>query len=184
MTIAASGDVTRNGKTVTVPYSISGGSSANATQVSVLVLDKEYTAGNTNGAKVLAYDKLNVDSFSTTGTGSFTLPDSLSGKKAGTDYHIYIVAEDVNEEKETDYASTPVEVHLWDAPTVKQMNFGTKGIIDPAVPNSASDAWKGCYVYYGNYNGSPVKYRVLDASTTDFSADGTTKTMFHISIFP
>lgn len=87
-------------------------------------------------------------------------------------------AEDVNGEKETDYASTPVEITpTWKAPTVKQMNFGTKGIIDPAVPNSASDAWKGCYVYYGNYNGSPVKYRVLDASTTDFSADGTTQTM-------
>ena len=178
MTIAPESGVTKSGNTVTIPYSIEGTNSGNATQVSVLVLDKEYTAGNTNGAKVLAYDKLNVDSFSTTGTGSFTLPDSLSGKKAGTDYHIYIVAEDVNEEKETDYASTPVEVHLWDVPTVKQMNFGTQGIIDPAVPNSASEAWKGSYVYYGNYNGSPVKYRVLDASTTDFSADGTTKTMF------
>ena len=185
MTIAASGDVTRNGKTVTVPYSISGGSSANATQVSVLVLDKEYTAGNTNGATVLDYQKLNVDSFSTSGTGTYTLPDSLYRKGCGTDYHIYILAEDVNGEKETDYASTPVKITpTWKAPTVKQMNFGTKGIIDPAVPNSASDAWKGSYVYYGNYdaddNGTaePVKYRVLDASTTDFSADGTTQTMF------
>ncbi|MDY3745996.1 MAG: DUF6273 domain-containing protein, partial [Lachnospiraceae bacterium] len=184
MTIALGSGVTKSGNMVTIPYSIGGTNGGNATQASVLILDKEYTAGNTNGAKVLAYDKLNVDSFSTTGTGSFTLPDSLSGKKAGTDYHIYIVAEDVNEEKETDYASTPVEVHLWDAPTVKQMNFGTQGIIDPAVPNSASDAWKGSYVYYGNYdaddNGTaePVKYRVLDASTTDFSADGTTQTMF------
>lgn len=184
MTIAPESGVTKSGNTVTIPYSIEGTNSGNATQVSVLILDKEYTVGNTNGATVLAYDKLNVDSFSTTGTGTFTLPDSLSGKKAGTDYHIYIVAEDVNGEKETDYAGTPVEVHLWEAPTVKQMNFGTKGIIDPAVPNSASDAWKGSYVYYGNYdaddNGTaePVKYRVLDASTTDFSADGTTQTMF------
>ena len=185
MTIAASGDVTRSGKTVTVPYSISGGSSANATQVSVLVLDKEYTAGNTNGATVLDYQKLNVDSFSTSGTGTYTLPDSLSGKNARTDYHIYILAEDVNGEKETDYASTPVKITpTWKAPTVKQMNFGTQGIIDPAVPNSAaSEAWKGCYVHYGNYDADgdgtaePVKYRVLDASTTDFSADGTTQTM-------
>ena len=66
---------------------------------------------------------------------------------------MYILAEDVNGEKETDYASTPVEITpTWKAPTVKQMNFGTQGIIDPAVPNSASDAWKGCYVYYGNYD--------------------------------
>lgn len=69
------------------------------------------------------------------------------------------------------------EEYLWDAPTVKKMNFGTQGIIDPAMPNSVNDAWKGCYVYYGNYNGSPVKYRVLDASTTDYSADQTTQTM-------
>ena len=110
MTIAASGDVTRNGKTVTVPYSISGTNSANATQVSVLILNKEYTAGNTNEATVLDYQKLNVDSFSTSGTGSFTLPDSLSGKIAGTDYHMYILAEDVYGEKETDYASEPVKV--------------------------------------------------------------------------
>ncbi|MGN0153638.1 MAG: DUF6273 domain-containing protein, partial [Lachnospiraceae bacterium] len=179
MTIAPGSGVTKSGNTVTVPYSIKGTNSGNATQVSVLILDKKYTAGNTNGATVLAYDKLNVDNFSTTGTGTYTLPDSLSGKKAGTDYHIYIVAEDVNGEKETDYASTPVEVHLWEAPVAKQMNFGTQGIIDPAVPNSASDPWKGCYVYYGNYDANgdgkaePVKYRVLDASTTDYSAEDT-----------
>jgi len=184
MTIAPGSGVTKSGNTVTIPYSISGTNSANATQVSVLILDKEYTAGNTNGAKVLAYDKLNVENFSTTGTGTYTLPDSLSDKKAGSDYYVYLMAEDVNEEKETDYASTPVEIYLWEAPTVKQMNFGTQGIIDPAVPNSASDAWKGCYVYYGNYDADgdgiaePVKYRVLDASTTDYSEDGMTQTMF------
>ena len=178
MTIGANGDATRYGKTVTIPYHISGNNSSDATQISVLILDKEYTAGNTNGATVLDYQKLKVDSFSASGTGTYTLPDSLYRKGCGTDYHMYILAEDVNEEKETDYASTPFEIiPTWKAPTVKQMNFGTKGIIDPAVPNSASDPWKGCYVYYGNYNGSPVKYRVLDASTTDYSEDGTTNTM-------
>jgi len=177
MTIAASGDVTRNGKTVTVPYSISGANSANATQVSVLILDKEYTVGNTNGATVLDYQKINVDSFLASGKGTYTLPDSLANERMGLDYYAYIVAEDVNGEKETDYASTPVAIP-WATPISKQMNFGTQGIIDPAVPNSASDAWKGCYVYYGNYDANgdgtaePVKYRVLDASTTDFSADG------------
>ena len=109
MTIAASGDVTRNGKTVTVPYSISGTNSANATQVSVLVLDKEYTEGNTNGATVLDYQKLNVDSFSTSGTGTFALPSGLTGT-LGTDYHIYLLAEHVNADNSTDYASEPVKV--------------------------------------------------------------------------
>ncbi|MGN0153543.1 MAG: DUF6273 domain-containing protein, partial [Lachnospiraceae bacterium] len=180
MTIEENGDATRYGKTVTIPYHISGNNSNDATQVSVLVLDKEYTVGDTNGATVLDYQKLKVDSFSASGTGTYTLPDSLYRKGCGTDYHMYILAEDVNGEKETDYASTPVEIiPTWKAPTVKEMNFGTKGIIDPAVPNSASDAWTGCYVYYGNYDANgdgtaePVKYRVLDASTTDYSAEDT-----------
>lgn len=176
MSIAPKKGVTKSGNTMTIPYTISGTNSDNATQVSVLVLDKEYTAGNTNGAKVLDYQKLSdVNSTSTSGSGTYTFPDSLSGKAAGTDYHVYILAEDVNDEKETDYASEPVEIHLWEAPTVSAMNFGTDNIIDPAVPLSTDDKWTGCYVYYGNYNGSPVKYRVLDAETTDFS--GSTKTM-------
>ncbi len=75
------------------------------------------------------------------------------------------------------------EVNIWDAPAVNQMNFGAKGIVDPAIPSGVSDAWNGCYVYYGNYDvdgdgtAEPVKYRVLDASTTKYSADGKTQTM-------
>ncbi len=69
------------------------------------------------------------------------------------------------------------EIYCWEAPTVKAMNFGTQGIIGPAVPNNPRDAWKGCYVYFGNYNSSPVKYRVLNAKTTAYSADQETKTM-------
>ena len=50
--------------------------------------------------------------------------------------------------------------------------LGTSVIVDPTAPANWNEAWKGSYVYYGNYNGSPVKYRVLDASTTKFG--GTT----------
>ena len=110
MTIAGNGNVSRSGDTVTVPYTIGGTNSGSATQVSVLILDTEYTAGNTNGATVLAYEKLAVDSFSVTGTGTFTLPAELLNKTCGTDYYAYIIAEDVNGEKETDYASTPVSI--------------------------------------------------------------------------
>ena len=61
--------------------------------------------------------------------------------------------------------------------------LGTSVIVDPTAPANETDAWKGSYVYYGNYDADgdgvaePVKYRVLDASTTDYSADGTTQTM-------
>ena len=63
--------------------------------------------------------------------------------------------------------------------------LGTSVIANPTDPgDDTTKAWAGSYVYYGNYDANgdgtaePVKYRVLDASTTDFSADGTTQTMF------
>ena len=103
ITIAGNGTVTRNGDTVNIPYNISGTNSANATQVSVLLLDKEYTEGNTNDAEVIYYGALDDN-------GSFTLSSDLSGKVCGRDYYAYIVAEDVNGAYETDYASKPVEI--------------------------------------------------------------------------
>ncbi len=50
--------------------------------------------------------------------------------------------------------------------------LGTDIIADPIAPTSTSDAWKGSYVYFGIYDGSSVKYRVLDSNTTAFG--GTT----------
>ncbi len=105
MTIAGNGTVTRNGDTVIIPYTISGTNSANATQVSVLLLDKEYTEGNSNDAEVIYYGALDDED-------SFTLPSNLSDKVCGSNYYAYIVAEDVNGEKETDYASTPIKITI------------------------------------------------------------------------
>lgn len=104
-----SGSVTRDGATITVPYTITGTNASNATQVSVLVMDGEYSAG-TVATSGYTYMKLAVDSWTTTGTGTFTLPNGYADKTWGTDYRIYILAEDVNDEKETDYASAPVEI--------------------------------------------------------------------------
>ncbi len=97
------GTVTKNGATVTVPYTITGLHSANASRVSVLILEKEYSAGcaMTSG---YTYMKLNVDAFGTSGTGTFNLPDSYADKS----YYVYILAEDENGSKKTDYASSPV----------------------------------------------------------------------------
>ena len=87
---------------LTIPYTVSGDNSANATQVSVLVTDKAYTESD---ATILKYGKLaDVTSTSLSGTADFTLPDGLTGT-LGTDYHIYLLTEDVNGEKETDYAN-------------------------------------------------------------------------------
>ena len=97
----ATGAVTREGKTVTVPYTISGNNAEKATQVSVLVTDSEYSAGTT-ATTGYTYRKLAVDSWSTSGTGTFTLPDEYADKNWGSDYHVYVLAEDVNGDKETD----------------------------------------------------------------------------------
>ncbi|MDD6058542.1 MAG: DUF6273 domain-containing protein [Clostridiales bacterium] len=102
----APGIITRDsGDGVTVPYTIGGTNGGNATQVSLMVLDKEYTKGNTNGARLVAYEKL-ADAGSITGT--FTLTEDM---KNGS-YYYYIVAEDVNGDKATDYASAPVQITI------------------------------------------------------------------------
>ena len=94
--------VAKSGNTLTIPYTVSGDNSSNVTQVSVLVTDKAYDA---EGVKIKKYEKLaGVDSSSLSGTGAFELPSELTGT-LGTDYHIYLLAEDVNGEKETDYAN-------------------------------------------------------------------------------
>ena len=129
MGIQANGTVVRNGKTVKIPYTIIGNNSGNASQVSVLVLDKEYTVGNTNNASILDYQKLNVAGFSASGTGTYTLPDSLYRKGCGSDYYMYILAEDVNSGKETDYAGEPKEITMIldeiDTVTIPKINAPT-----------------------------------------------------------
>jgi len=94
--------VAKSGDTLTIPYTVSGDNSGNVTQVSVLVTDKAYTESD---AKVVKYGKLaGVDSSSLSGTGTFELPSELTGT-LGTDYHIYLLAEDVKGKMETDYAN-------------------------------------------------------------------------------
>lgn len=74
------------------------------------------------------------------------------------------------------YAQTEPETPGEDA-TKKSIGLGTSIIANPTIPTSTTDAWKGSYVYFGTYNGSPIKYRVLDSDTTTFSNDNTTNTM-------
>ena len=93
---------------VSIPYIISGDASK-ATQVSVLILNKEYTDGNTNSADILYYGRLNTTgSLSTKGVGTFSLPSGLAITGWGSSYFVYLLAEDVNGTYETDYASAPL----------------------------------------------------------------------------
>lgn len=102
-------DVTRSGNEVTVPYTITGTDAGNATQVSVLITDSPYAAGVSTTAG-FTYLKLNVDTWGTSGTGTFTLPSEYADKTCGTDYYVTIFAEDVNAGVATDYASAPASI--------------------------------------------------------------------------
>ena len=62
--------------------------------------------------------------------------------------------------------------------------LGTTGIEHPQAPQENVE-WRGNYVYYGKYNGNPVRYRILDADSQEFvpkqngePKDPTQKTMF------
>lgn len=98
---------------VTVPYKIAGKKSRDMTNVSVMILDKEYKVGNTNGAKILFYDQLQGDfSNSKNSSGTFTFPSNLDITKWGTDYKVYIVPEQIKGDKETDYAGVPQLINI------------------------------------------------------------------------
>ena len=78
-----------------------------STKAFVLVLDQEYTAGNTNGANILCYQTLG----GMTGTeGTFDLPAGYDPEGWGTSYYVYILAENRHGIYESDYASIPVPV--------------------------------------------------------------------------
>ena len=159
-------DVTISGNEVYVPYSIYGTDSANVTQVSVLILDKEYEAGNGNEANILYYGRTNHIS---EGTCRFTIPSNLSMWNWDGGYFVYLLAEDMNGIYETDYASEPVRVRN---PFKNVAGLGTSAIKAPKTPENYSDFWTGSYVWFGKYNGTPVKYRVLAPKTTIYG--GTT----------
>ena len=40
--------------------------------------------------------------------------------------------------------------------------FGVETISDPRIPTSGDDPWQGSYVYFGNYQGEGLKFRVLN----------------------
>ena len=100
-------DIDVTGTTATVPYEIGGSHAGNATRASVLITDD-------TGDKILLYDELGASSAP---SGSFTLPDGCDLSGWGKDYLVYILAEDINGERETDYASTffridkPAKIH-------------------------------------------------------------------------
>ncbi|MCR5507052.1 MAG: carbohydrate-binding domain-containing protein [Lachnospiraceae bacterium] len=97
-----------------IDYTITTEGTAKANSVSILILDKDadYYGGMVDTANILYYDRLSTgtDGFKMNGVGSFKLPSNLSIEGWGEDYHVYLLAEDINEEKETDYCSPLCEL--------------------------------------------------------------------------
>ncbi len=108
VTIPSDKDVVLQGRTVTIPYTLSGSDSDNVDRVTVLITDKSYQYGNANDAKILYYDELDCGSGADQGT--FTLPTGLNVSDWGKKYYVYIVAENTNRTYETDIASLPYPV--------------------------------------------------------------------------
>ena len=173
ITLASSGAVTKSDDTITVQYTISGDNGANATQVSVLILDKEYEAGNSNGAAVLAYGALDDN-------GNFTLPTSLSDKKCGTDYYAYIVAEDVNGTYETDYASEPVPITVPSTPNALSVTaFATPSKLMTAFDLDGTDDTVG-KISFGANGLDAIEWYIAG---TDAGIDGNNIVLFAVNSF-
>ena len=152
-----------------VPYCLSGANASQATRITVMVLDKEYKPGNSNGAKVLHYEwtsqGASTDVIASSGINTFVLPTNLDIRDWGTNYHVYVIAEDINELYESDYASEPVELP---APKTAA-GVSTNMIIGPEI-GSEDQFWHGSYVWYGKYDGYPVRYRVLAPNTDKYGS--------------
>ena len=111
---SSSAPVTVSGRTVTIPYKLSGSGMKNVTCISVVILDRywsSYEFGKPHSTNVLYYAPIDGNP-SEEGAATFTLPDSFSLSGWDNDYYVYILAEDVNGIRETDYTSSPSEVYL------------------------------------------------------------------------
>ena len=113
--IANTTDPAYAGAKVNVNYLVTGTNAQTATQLSYLILDKEWDATNKNGAKILYYGRMETSTASsiyyipTYGSASFRMPAGLSLDDWNRKYFVYMVAEDINDTHETDYATKPVK---------------------------------------------------------------------------
>lgn len=150
---------------VTVPYTYTDSNTANAvTQISVMITDKAYTDSS---AQVLYYGALQGVTISDlSGTGTFTLPSDFKAKIARTGCYVYILAEDVNGNTETDYASAPVEIMKFDPiPSAPTGGTGTdngagEGTFTETDSTETPDV-------SGNPN---VTYRIVEGADSNWTA--------------
>ena len=124
------------GNQLTIPYEVKGADASSVDRISVMLVNDCYEPGNPNEAEILYYGSLeNTFSsvngqFITKGEGTITLPSSFKIGDWGYRYIVYLIAEDANDSKMTDYAGMPVELTQ-----VNKMTGNTATLIQaPATP--------------------------------------------------
>ncbi|MBO4927909.1 MAG: hypothetical protein J5379_06640 [Clostridiales bacterium] len=160
---SSSSGVAFNGNTVTIPYTITGTNAGNVNTVSVLILEK--TKSNTSENNILYYAPLS-GTVASEGSGTFTLPSSLDVSGWGEDYYVYILAEDVNGDKETDYAGEPAEICL---PKDYVVDISSGEL----YPNITYDTYLAIFYHLGDLN--LVRYEYVEGNIyedIDLDKDG------------
>ena len=188
VTVPDGGTASIEGATVTIPCEAEGPDEVPVTHISVLILDKAYLPGNPNNADILLFTALKGPSGE---NGTFDLPAGCDPDGWGTDYHVYLLAENLNGPCRTDYASIPLPLNapgsipasgeIREPPEndslpaviekdIENTGLGTARISDP-VPGSTADVpWSGSYVYFGTYDGRPIRFRVLAKDATVYTS--------------
>ena len=131
----------KQGETISINYS--GAKTGDNEYVSAIIMDR-------NG-ELLYYGRITQNSAD--GTAQITVPDDLEPGR----YVLRVFSEQYNGECNTDYVSEFVN-----------LSFSISGGIDESVTNQISGYNDACgydYIYYGSYEGSPIKWRVLDHQT-------------------
>ena len=105
--------ITRNGRTISVPFTILGGNNKNSiTQISILITDKPW---DQEGAQILSYGKLeNINGdIRSGGTGTYTVPDDIGlyDESVGGAY-VYLFAESIRDGNKPDHASNLIKLNF------------------------------------------------------------------------
>ena len=129
------------GETISINYS--GAKTGGNEYVSAIIMDR-------NG-ELLYYGRIAQNSAD--GSAQITVPEGLEPGR----YALRVFSEQYNGDGNTDYVSEFVN-----------LSFSISGGIDESVTNQISGYNDACgydYIYYGSYEGSPIKWRVLDNQT-------------------
>ena len=131
----------KQGETISINYS--GAKTGDNEYVSAIIMDR-------NG-ELLYYGRIAQNSAD--GTAQITVPKDLEPGR----YALKVFSEQYNGDCNTDYVSEFVN-----------MSFSISRGIDESATNQISGYNDACgydYIYYGSYEGSPIKWRVLDHQT-------------------